>query len=97
MAKHYLKLTKEIQRRNLDTLIAHTTIIFMRYTFLVCRCRMEVDRCSVGDPVLRLTWGSRLYLLYAGAVPHSDAGGRSAQKNGQLLRKISGDPSSMRS
>jgi IS4 transposase len=31
MAKQHLKLTKEIQCRDFDALIAHTTIVFMRY------------------------------------------------------------------
>ena len=34
MAKQHLKLTKEIQCRDFNALIAHTTIVFMRYMFL---------------------------------------------------------------
>ncbi|WP_459925915.1 hypothetical protein [Desulfatiferula olefinivorans] len=34
MAKQHLKLAKEIQCRDFDALIAHTTIVFMRYMLL---------------------------------------------------------------
>jgi hypothetical protein len=34
MAKQHLKLAKEIQCRDFDALIAHTTMVFMRYMFL---------------------------------------------------------------
>jgi hypothetical protein len=34
MAKQHLKLAKEIQCRDFDALIAHTTFVFMRYMFL---------------------------------------------------------------
>lgn len=34
MAKQHLKLAKEIQCRDFDALIAHTTTVFMRYMFL---------------------------------------------------------------
>ena len=43
MGKQHLKLAKEIQRRNDDALIAHTTIVFMRYMFLAYQCRLEID------------------------------------------------------
>ncbi|MDD4464783.1 MAG: transposase, partial [Desulfobacterales bacterium] len=48
MAKHHLKLAKEIQCRDFDALIAHTSIVFMRYMFLVYQCRMETDHRSFG-------------------------------------------------
>jgi len=44
MAKHHLKLAKEIQCRDFDTLIAHTTIVFMRYMFLAYQRRIQTDR-----------------------------------------------------
>jgi hypothetical protein len=49
MAKQHLKLAKEIQCRDFDALIAHTTIVFMRYMFLTYQCRMETDQRSFGD------------------------------------------------
>lgn len=49
MAKQHLKLAKEIQCRDFDALIAHTTIVFMRYMFLAYQCRMETDHRSFGD------------------------------------------------
>jgi hypothetical protein len=49
MAKQHLKLAKEIQCRNFDALIAHTSIVFMRYMFLAYQCRMETDNRTFGD------------------------------------------------
>ena len=49
MAKQHLKLVKEIQGRDFDMLIAHTTIVFMRYMFIAYRVRMASDHRSFGD------------------------------------------------
>lgn len=49
MAKQHLKLAKEIQCRDFDALIAHTSIVFMRYMFLAYQCRIETDHRSFGD------------------------------------------------
>jgi len=49
MAKQHLKLVKEIQCRDFDMLIAHTTIVFMRYMFIAYRVRMASDHRSFGD------------------------------------------------
>ncbi len=49
MAKQHLNLVKEIQCRDFDMLIAHTTIVFMRYMFIAYRVRMETDHRSFGD------------------------------------------------
>jgi len=49
MAKQHLKLAKEIQCRDFDALIAHTTIVFMRYMFLAYQCRIEKDHRTFGD------------------------------------------------
>lgn len=49
MAKQHLKLAKEIQCRDFDALIAHTTIVFMRYMFLAYQNRMETDFHSLGS------------------------------------------------
>jgi len=49
MAKQHLKLDKDIQVRDFDALIAHTSIVFMRYMFLVYQCRLESDHRTFGD------------------------------------------------
>ena len=49
MAKQHLKLVKESQCRDYDALIAHTTIEFMRYQFLVYQYRLETDHRTFGD------------------------------------------------
>ncbi len=49
MAKQHLKLAKEIQCRDFDALIAHTSIVFMRYMFIVYQCRVETDQRTFGD------------------------------------------------
>jgi hypothetical protein len=49
MAKQHLHLAKEIQCRDFDALIAHTTIVFMRHMFLVYQCRIETDHRTFGE------------------------------------------------
>ena len=49
MAKQHLKLVKEIQCRDFDALIAHTTIVFMRYMFVAYNCRRETDHRTFGE------------------------------------------------
>ena len=49
MAKQHLKLAKEIQCRDFDALIAHTSIVFMRYMFLAYQCRVKTDHRTFGD------------------------------------------------
>ena len=49
MAKQHLKPVKEIQSRDFDALIAHTSIVFMRYMFLAYQCRVLTDHRSFGD------------------------------------------------
>jgi hypothetical protein len=49
MAKQHLKLVKECQSRDFDGLIAHTTIVMMRYNFLSFYQRQNVDFRSYGD------------------------------------------------
>ena len=44
MAKQHLKLAKEIHSRDYDTLIAHTSVVFMRYMFLAYQNRIGTDR-----------------------------------------------------
>lgn len=49
MSKQHLKLVKEIQCRDFDMLIAHTSIVFMRYMFIAYRVRMETDQRTFGE------------------------------------------------
>jgi len=49
MCKQHLKMVKEIQLRNFDGLIAHTTIVMIRYNFLSYHQRMETDLRSYSD------------------------------------------------
>ena len=49
MIKQRLRLAKEIQCRDFDALIGHTSIVFMRYIFLTYHCRMFTDHRSFGD------------------------------------------------
>ena len=49
MAKQHLKLVKECQSRDFDGLIAHTTIVMMRYNFLSFYQRQNIDYRSYGD------------------------------------------------
>ncbi len=49
MAKQHLKLAKEIQLRDYDGLVAHTTIVMMRYNFLAYYQRESVDQRAWGD------------------------------------------------
>jgi hypothetical protein len=48
MIKQHLRLAKEIQCRDFDALIAHTSIVFMRYMFLAYHCRLSTDQRSFG-------------------------------------------------
>ena len=49
MAKQHHKPAKKIQCRDFDALIAHTSIVFMRYMFLAYQSRMETDHRTFGD------------------------------------------------
>jgi hypothetical protein len=49
MIKQHLSLAKEIQCRDFDALIGHTSIVFMRYMFLAYHCRLSTDQRSFGD------------------------------------------------
>jgi len=49
MAKQHLKLAKEIQCRDFDALVAHTSIVFMRYMFLTYQNRIETDHRTFGE------------------------------------------------
>jgi hypothetical protein len=49
MAKQHLKLAKEIQCRDFGALVAHTSIVFLRYMFLTYQCRMLKDHRTFGE------------------------------------------------
>jgi len=49
MAKQHLKLAKEIHSRDYDALIAHTSIVFMRYMFLAYQYRISADHRTFGE------------------------------------------------
>lgn len=49
MSKQYLQLETGVQIRNFDGLIAHTTIVLMRYLFLSYRQRCETDDRTLGE------------------------------------------------
>jgi hypothetical protein len=49
MAKQHLKLAKEMQCRDYDALVAHTTIVFLRYMFLTYQHRIETDDRTFGE------------------------------------------------
>lgn len=48
MAKHYLKLDSEIQVRDFDAIVAHSTIVMIRYVFLAVEQRMSSDERTIG-------------------------------------------------
>jgi hypothetical protein len=48
MAKHYLKLDSEIQVRDFDAILAHSTIVMIRYVFLGVEQRMASDERTIG-------------------------------------------------
>lgn len=49
MAKQHLRLAKEIQCRDFDALVGHTSIVFLRYMFLSYLNRIETDHRTFGD------------------------------------------------
>jgi hypothetical protein len=48
VAKQHLKLAKEVQLRDFDGLIAHTSIVMLRYNFLAYQQRLQVDPRTLG-------------------------------------------------
>jgi len=49
ITKSYLKLAKEFQGRSYDAMIAHTTIVFLRYIMLSVEKRNNEDSRTIGD------------------------------------------------
>lgn len=48
VAKQHLRLAKEVQLRDFDGLIAHTSIVMLRYNFLAYQQRLQVDPRTLG-------------------------------------------------
>jgi hypothetical protein len=49
MAKHYLKLDSEIQVRDFDSIVAHSSIVMIRYIFLAVEQRFASDDRTIGS------------------------------------------------
>jgi len=49
MSKSYLALAKEFQGRSYNMMVAHTTIVFMRYAMLSMESRNSSDQRTIGD------------------------------------------------
>lgn len=49
VVKSYLALAKEFQGRSYDMMLAHTTIVFMRYAMLALESRNSNDPRTIGD------------------------------------------------
>jgi transposase-like protein len=70
ITKSYLQLAKEFQSRSYDALVAHTTIVFARYTMLALARRMNEDPRTLGtlfhascDELRQVGFGEALMLL----------------------------------
>ena len=49
VCKSVLKLARELQVRSFDSLVAHTSIVFLRYMLLSCENRLSQDDRSHGE------------------------------------------------
>ena len=49
VCKSVLKLARELQVRSFDSLVAHTSIVFLRYMLLSCENRLSQDGRSHGE------------------------------------------------
>jgi len=49
MAKHYLKLDSEVQVRDFDSIVAHSSIVMIRYIFLAVEQRCASDDRTIGS------------------------------------------------
>lgn len=49
MVKHHLNLEREVQLRDYDGLVAHTSLVFSRYLFLAVQQRFHDDPRSIGS------------------------------------------------
>ena len=77
IAKHHLKLVKEILHRVFDALFVHTSIVFMRYMFLAYESLMLTDHRSFGDlfyvcyeEIKDITYMEPIFRILAFAADH---------------------------
>jgi hypothetical protein len=49
MVKSHLALAKEFQGRSFDMMLAHTTIVFIRYIMLAIESSNSIDPRTIGD------------------------------------------------
>ena len=82
-----MNLAKEIQCRDFDALIADTSIVFMRYMFLVYQCRIETDHRTFGDlsnfccdEVSDISFTEALYRILTSAVDQMKNIGNDCEK-----------------
>jgi IS4 transposase len=87
MAKHHLNLEKEVQLRDYDGLVAHTSLVFSRYLFLALQQRFHDDPRSIGslfhaccDEMKDLTLFDALNRLLTLALEKVRASGEFAEK-----------------
>ncbi len=81
MCKQHLKLVKEIQIRNYDGLIGHTSLVMARYNMLSLFQRENVDQRSIGDLF-------RAYYDELANITFLDALTRIMQLATAMLRKV---------
>ena len=86
MVKHHLNLEKEVQLRDYDGLVAHTTLVFTRYLFLALQQRFHDDPRSIGslfyaccDEMKDLTLFEALHRLLTLALEKVRASGEFAE------------------
>jgi len=87
MAKHHLNLEKEVQLRDYNGLVAHTSLVFTRYLFLALQQRFHDDQRSIGslfhaccDEMKDLTLFDALNRLLTLALEKVRASGEFAEK-----------------
>ncbi len=92
MAKQHLKLAKEIQCRDYDAIIAHISIVFMRYQFFAYQCRMKTDHRTFGDlfyaccdELSDISFIEALYQILTLAVDHLRAMGAFCEETAQTF------------
>ena len=87
MIKHHLNLEREVQLRDYDGLVAHTSPVFCRYMFLALQQRFHDDPRSIGslfyaccDEMKDLTLFDALHRLLTLALEKVRASGEFAEK-----------------
>lgn len=72
MCKSFLKLAKEFQGRSYDMLVAHTTIVYLRYIMLAVAARKNQDGRTFGelfflycDEIRDITFSEALNLIFS--------------------------------